>query len=339
MPKLSVVIPIYKVEAYLARCVNSVLNQTFSDLEVILVDDGSPDNCPAICDEFAAADTRVKVIHKPNGGLSSARNEGLKIATGEYVAFLDSDDAWAQNGLTTVMDAAKTNNADMVLFMSVDVTENGNVYKRRDTADIFCRQSVITLPIAEYYSALVANGDLQESACTKLFKTEFLKSNNLYFEYGIIGEDTEWMFRVLRELKSVTVVNEPLFVCTIGRAGSISNSAGEKSLKDTLSTINACVEYNSKSDSPVKDFELAHCAYLYSVALGIYGGLNKETRKAHYGNLQNLAFLLNKNASRKTALVNRVYKLFGVNGCAFVLKTYMKLNKSLMLGRKKTDGQ
>ena len=92
MPQISVIVPVYNVQRYLRRCVDSILSQTFSNLEVILVDDGSPDRCGAICDEYAAADPRVKVIHKPNGGLSSARNAGIEAAAGEYLAFVDSDD-------------------------------------------------------------------------------------------------------------------------------------------------------------------------------------------------------------------------------------------------------
>ena len=92
MPTISIIVPVYKVETYLHHCVDSILLQTFTDFEVILVDDGSPDNCPAICDEYAMQDERIKVIHKENGGLSSARNAGLGIAQGEYICFIDSDD-------------------------------------------------------------------------------------------------------------------------------------------------------------------------------------------------------------------------------------------------------
>ena len=92
MPTISVIIPVYKVERYLDACVASVVGQTYPDLEIILVDDGSPDNCPALCDAWAAKDTRIRVIHRSNGGLSAARNSGLDICTGEYIAFVDSDD-------------------------------------------------------------------------------------------------------------------------------------------------------------------------------------------------------------------------------------------------------
>ena len=99
-PKVSVVVPIYNVEPYLVMCLESLLNQTLKEIEIILVDDGSPDNCPQICDEYAQRDSRIKVIHKKNAGLGMARNSGIEIATGKYIAFLDSDDIWLPNKLS-----------------------------------------------------------------------------------------------------------------------------------------------------------------------------------------------------------------------------------------------
>ena len=94
MPEFSIIVPIYKVEKYLEICIDSIIGQSFCDFELILVDDGSPDTCGEICDRYSSSDTRVKVVHKENGGLSSARNAGLDIATGKYVIFIDSDDFW-----------------------------------------------------------------------------------------------------------------------------------------------------------------------------------------------------------------------------------------------------
>ena len=91
-PLISVIVPIYNVEKYLARCVDSIVNQTYKNLEIILVDDGSPDRCPQMCDDYAEKDSRIKVVHKKNGGLSDARNAGMAVATGEYISFIDSDD-------------------------------------------------------------------------------------------------------------------------------------------------------------------------------------------------------------------------------------------------------
>ena len=113
-PKVSIIIPVYNVEKYLDRCMDSVLNQSLTDFEIIMVDDGSPDNCPAMCDEYARKDARIKVIHKENGGLGFARNSGLDAATGEYVAFIDSDDYVSLSYIEDLYECAAKNDADAV---------------------------------------------------------------------------------------------------------------------------------------------------------------------------------------------------------------------------------
>ena len=112
-PLVSVIVPIYKVEPYLRRCLDSIVKQTYTNLEIILVDDGSPDGCPQICDEYAARDKRIVVIHKDNGGLSDARNAGLDICKGEYISFIDSDDWVANIYIEAMLKATITNNAEI----------------------------------------------------------------------------------------------------------------------------------------------------------------------------------------------------------------------------------
>lgn len=114
-PLISIIVPVYKVEPYLRRCVDSILNQTYRNLEVILVDDGSPDNCGNICDAYAKQDSRVKVIHKENGGLSSARNAGMAASSGKYLSFVDSDDVLASDALEHMQHLAESENADIVI--------------------------------------------------------------------------------------------------------------------------------------------------------------------------------------------------------------------------------
>ena len=123
---VSVIIPIYKVEKYLRKCIDSVLNQTYQDFEIILVDDCSPDNCPKICDEYAKTDGRIKVIHKENGGVSSARNAGIKIANGEYLSFIDSDDSVEENFLQILVEGLENNGADLCTTKHKKVFENSN---------------------------------------------------------------------------------------------------------------------------------------------------------------------------------------------------------------------
>lgn len=122
--KISIIVPVYKVEKYLDRCVNSIVNQTYKNLEIILVDDGSPDNCPQMCDEWGKKDNRIKVIHKENGGVSEARNCGLKIATGDYIGFVDSDDYIDKTMYEKLINCMLTTNANLTMCGFVNEYEN-----------------------------------------------------------------------------------------------------------------------------------------------------------------------------------------------------------------------
>lgn len=124
MPEISVIVPVYKVEPYLRQCINSILCQSYTDFELILVDDGSPDNCGAICEEYAAKDSRIRVIHRENGGLSAARNSGLEIASGEYFFFVDSDDLIAPDILERMMQTMLRENVSLVLCRRHDFPED-----------------------------------------------------------------------------------------------------------------------------------------------------------------------------------------------------------------------
>ena len=128
MALISVIIPVYKVEEYLENCIQSVIKQTVSDLEIILVDDGSPDQCPEICDLWADKDSRIKVIHKENGGLSDARNAGMKVATGEYVSFIDSDDYISLDFYETLLETIVDNDSDIVECGVVKFYEDNNFH-------------------------------------------------------------------------------------------------------------------------------------------------------------------------------------------------------------------
>jgi len=167
MPKISVIVPVYNVEKYLAKCIDSILAQTFTDFECILINDGSPDNSPAICDEYAKKDERMKVIHKENGGVSSARNTGLDIAQGEWITFADSDDWVDENYLELMYSNAIKNNCDLSICGFKSVDEKGNInavfsiivpiYKVEKYLDE-CVQSVLPQSFTDYECVLVDGG-------------------------------------------------------------------------------------------------------------------------------------------------------------------------------------
>lgn len=332
-PFLSVIIPIYKVEDYLERCVKSVLNQDFKDIEVILVDDGSPDRCPQICDEFAKTDERIKVLHKPNGGLSSARNAGIEIAAGEYLAFLDSDDQWNSNKLSAIAKRLVEVKPTMLTFASMSLYEDGSLQKRQDQD--FFSEEFRTLDSRDYYKILIGTGNLHESACTKMIRKDFLVTNELYFKKGILCEDTEWMFRVLRLVSNISISSVPLFICTENRPGSISNTASTRSVRDMLSIIESCIESNTKIPTYTnRHLELAHCAYLWSICMGVYKGIPKEDKTLLKKRLKGVVKHLNLNSHPKSKKVAYVYKFLGFNVTVSLLGLYLKLLRCNMVNKK-----
>ena len=159
-PKISVIVPVYKVEEYLHRCIDSILSQSFTDFELILVDDGSPDNCGKICDEYAQKDSRVRVFHKPNGGVSSARNLGLDNANGEWIAFIDSDDYVDVDYLAELDSYSKMLDVDYVITLN--------------TIRTYTKESFLMLQ-SEHYGDLFSLYRLLKysSPWAKLFKNKF----------------------------------------------------------------------------------------------------------------------------------------------------------------------
>lgn len=333
-PVLSVVIPVYKVEDYLERCVMSVLKQDYRDLEVILVDDGSPDHCPRICDNLAKVDERVKVIHKPNGGLSSARNKGVEFASGEYVAFLDSDDQWAENKLKPLMGQLLQSDVDMLVCGSIDLYPNGDM-RKRDFGEFF-KEPYRLLNVEEYYRAVVTLGNFMESACTKFIKRSFLVENNLFFTLGITGEDTEWMIRLLRVIKTVAVSNVELFICTCLREGSIQNSIKPKNIRDLISTIDKSIAYCEGNSGSLSNLELGQCSYLLANATGLLCYIEDKTERAELIKLlKERTFLFEYALSSKTKNVKLAYKLLGFNLLVRLLGVYIVLMKKNIINKKK----
>lgn len=210
-PKVSIIVPIYDVEKYLDCCMSSLLNQTLKDIEIIMVDDGSPDNCPKMCDEYAKKDNRVKVIHKKNAGLGMARNSGLEVATGEYVAFVDSDDYVDLDAYERLYDVAKENELDMLRFgldrfvdedSLIGENHSSEVQVLDDYSDI--RQLSLCIysePLFKEQEHLFSGG----SVCVVLFKHCFLVNNRLSFtsEKKMLSEDFVFTYECYKFIKRV----------------------------------------------------------------------------------------------------------------------------------------
>ncbi|MBQ9639479.1 MAG: glycosyltransferase family 2 protein [Bacteroidales bacterium] len=203
MPLLSIIVPVYRVEAYLDRCVESIIAQALDDWELILVDDGSPDRCPAMCDAWAQRDPHIRVIHKPNGGLSSARNAGLDTARGEYITFVDSDDALAPDTLRPNLDYL-LRHAETDLVQYPTLWQAGSQTERSDTAEPCLLQGREAI-----FNAWYDNHPLNNSAGNKIYRTRHLA--DLRYPEGRLYEDKFFMFSLLPRLQQVMLSDRGLY--------------------------------------------------------------------------------------------------------------------------------
>ena len=227
-PLISVVIPIYNVENYLNECVDSVINQTYKNIEIILVDDGSPDNCPKICDEYAKKDNRIKVIHKKNGGLSDARNCGINQSNGEFIAFVDSDDYIEKDYLSSMYKNLKDNDVKIAACGYVNLVNDKDV-RIINYENIEKKYSTIE---AEKYLNIV--GYFNVSSCNKLFDKKLFE--NIKFPLNKKSEDWFIMYKLIEKSGGLYYSSVPKYYYR-QRVGSIT-----KSSKPNLDCIEAAKE-------------------------------------------------------------------------------------------------
>ena len=233
MPEISIIVPIYKVEKYINRCVDSILNQKFKDFELILVDDGSPDNCGKICDEYAKNDSRVVSVHKKNGGLSDARNYGINIAKGEYVGFVDSDDYIADDMYETLYNNIIKYDAD-VSVCGLYNCYNNNQYPEYD------KNELLILNNKEALKMVLEGQKFSVPACNKLYKKELF--NNIKYPVGRLSEDAFVTPKLLASTNR-TVVDTTAKYYYVHRKDSITCSKFKKKDFDVVDAYKGNLEF------------------------------------------------------------------------------------------------
>lgn len=215
MKLVTVIVPVYNVEQYLERCVESIRNQTYKNLEIILVDDSSPDNCPKMCDDYAKKDNRIKVIHKENGGLGFARNSGLSITTGDYVTFIDSDDWISNDHIENLVKNIVENSADAVIGAHTAVNSLGKhtVHTLSIDEGVYESDALLSELIPLLFGAEPKDENdiqLQASSCMNLYCVKTIRENGLSFisERYAVGEDTFFNIDFFSHSKRVVAVSE-----------------------------------------------------------------------------------------------------------------------------------
>lgn len=220
---VSVVIPVYNVVPYLRECLDSVIQQSYNKLEIIIVDDGSTDESGSICDEYAANDQRIIVIHKQNGGLGNARNVGMAHATGKYIIFLDSDDYWELQTIERLVSEAEKNQTELIAF-SAEPFWDGIPDKNSITPSYLHKvQNEVVKNGIDSFALARAEGEYYPSACLRFYLLQYLKNNKYQFDEGILHEDESVGFLSYINAERIECLGERLYKRRY-RAGSIMTS-------------------------------------------------------------------------------------------------------------------
>lgn len=257
LPLISVIIPVYKVEVYLDRCVQSVCRQRYRNLEIILVDDGSPDRCGAMCDEYAQQDERIRVIHQQNEGLSAARNAGLQQATGQLIAFVDSDDYVSEDYILFLFELRERFSADIAVCGFFDVRGKRITPWRKQEGEDYVTDSVAAVRNMLYTI------DFDASVCGKLFPRTLFET--IQFPVGRLYEEVMTTYRLLLSVRCVAISRSPQYYYVKHEASIVSSRFTKQSL-DMLEACQQIYDYASEKKTallPAATRKLVYaCFYL-----------------------------------------------------------------------------
>jgi len=309
---ISIIVPIYKVEKYLKKCIESILKQTYKNIEIILVDDGSPDNCGKICDYYKQMDKRIKVIHKNNGGLSEARNYGIREARGDYLLFVDSDDFIAENICEILINNINKYSADMAICNFYYVFENKKAIKNemssKKDVQVLEKENIIR----EYF--LNYSVDLNV-AWNKLYKKDIFKGKNaILFPVGKLHEDTYIMYKIYYNLNKLVRINKPLYYYR-QRNDSIISSFSIKNVEDIMGYIKDYYIFSKNVDEDLRQMIQIECIKQY------IGCIRRSMKANIFNDVKYLIY------DMRNIIINNTKKIFNNKYASFKIKKHYLLIK------------
>lgn len=255
-PLISVIVPVYKVEKYLRRCVDSIRNQTYNNLEILLVDDGSPDSCGSICDEYSKCDKRIKVIHKENGGLSDARNAGLDVMEGEYVTCIDSDDFVSKYYVMNLYNAIKESHCDISASWFIDYYEGDPIPK----AGPINKLEIEVMTRVEAYKRMLYQDGFEISAWGKLYRSSLF--NGIRYPFGKLYEDIPTTYRLMEQTDKIAVIPQ-IDYYYFQRKESIAQSGFNVKKMDGINHMNDLRQFITENYPQLR--KAAECRYFSTV--------------------------------------------------------------------------
>ena len=322
MPRFSIIVPIYKAEAYLHECIISVLQQTYQDFELILVDDGSPDNCLIMCNRFAAEDQRIRAIHQANSGVSAARNTGINMASGDYLLFLDSDDFWNSSELLAELN--KQPEADVILFSCIDwETSSDSCHYPRTEYDLSMFR---TKPKEDILCSLFKKRLFPGGAVVAAVKRKFVEEWQLRFDPTIrVGEDYDWLFRVFLTAERYGAVNLPYYTYR-RHGGTLSTSVNAESVRWLMCIVDKWGRYSREQLSGELKWEFTnYLAHIYSTGFIFCGNMVLQERKKALEYMEPYRDILDEVYWKQLLLVKWCRKILGANLTSILMKYYFNM--------------
>lgn len=325
MIKFSIVIPVYQVEAYLQTCVDSLLAQSYRDFEVIIVDDGSTDQSPAICDSCKQADSRVQVIHQENAGNAVARNVGVSRAQGEYVVFIDSDDWISSSDFLQELSQHCDGGCDVVQYGYRKYFEKDGSF---GTPVCDYPAGIRNQTIEDGIMALLQADMYDGAAWTKAVRRQFLLENNISFRPGMISEDVDWFLQVVVNRPKMDVVPKS-YINYRQRGSSLSKSPTKKSLEDNLWILETWPSRFMQMELPTsfRSVLMSVLARYWGNLMVLYASIPQSLVSSEKKRMKDLFYLRNYALTRRAKILSACTKLVGFDATVWMLRLILKWRK------------
>lgn len=318
---ISFIVPVYNVEKYLDTCITSIVDQNYKDYEIILVDDGSTDSSSKICDRYEHQYSFIKTIHKENGGLSDARNYGIKAAQGEYILFVDSDDYIAPDAVENIVNTLKSEKNDIdVMFLEAKKFYPDN--SSESLGDGMKKEYVSGKSKKEVLASIARLPKFPGSACTKLIKKELIVNQDLYFKKGLLSEDIDWTIGLLLSANTFSYCGEDYYYYRQNRMGSITNSVNKKSLDSLLYIIKKWARKDN--EMPYQNDINSFLSFEYMIILYNYANLPISDQDTLKKEIDSYKWIMNYSKTRKTKIVSLCIKILGISLTSKLLNIYKK---------------
>lgn len=316
----SIIIPMYNAEKTLEKCLTSILRQSFSDYQVLIVDDSSTDGSPTLAVGFAGTDDRFSLLSIPHSGPGAARNAGLSHAQGEYVVHMDADDYWIREDLLQQLaDRIRVRPADVYMYQMVKMTEEGSVLNRY-TKPPFANADVV-MELKDVYQDLVADGQTLAAAWNKCVRRALLLEKGIRFREDVLGEDIDWVLQLFSHVQTICLVNLQAYAYVQHKTQTRSTCTAAH---DDLVTIVHDWGIRSMDDKTAHAVAVAGLvAFQYGTCIGRDHLLSEEKKQT----MRRDAYLLNFGLDGKTKLIRRFYRIFGYPLTAAALRLYLALRR------------